>query len=222
MAFDDCYAVLGVPRDANRSQVRRAYRNLCYQFDPDRGDEASSTTAAMFRDVTEAFDTLCDAGARADHQREIAWRDVSGHAPGVRPAPLSPPRDLFDDFEDYRPSREAILRAFVDNVLDNLPKSRPVHPIRVEVAVAEPASGVIPFRVPAATACTTCEGSGRTGAFACEACDGKGVTWTTWHVDVPVTPRALPPDAASIPVSLAPIGVTSLFLDVTVRSSAPV
>jgi molecular chaperone DnaJ len=222
MAFDDCYAVLGVSRDANRSQVRRAYRNLCHQLDPDRRDETSCATAAMFRDVTEAYDTLCDAGARADHQREIAWRETTGEAPGAHAMPLSPPRELFDDFEDYRPSREAILRAFVDNVLDNLPKSRPVHPLHVEVAVAEPAAGVIPFRVPAATACTTCEGSGRTGVFACDACDGKGVTWTTWRVDVPVTPSAFPPDSASIPVSLAPIGVTTLFLDVTVRSSAPV
>jgi DnaJ-class molecular chaperone len=221
MAFDDCYAVLGVPRDANLSQVRRAYRNLCHHLDPDHGDESS---AAMFRDVIEAFDTLCDAGARADHQREIARREMAGDVPGMRPKQLSPPRDLFEDFEDYRPSREALLRAFVDNVLDRLRKSRPVHPIRVEVAIAQPApntTGVIPFKIPAAQACPMCEGSGRTGVFTCDACGGEGVRWATWRVDVPVPAAAMTP-GASIPVSLAPVGVTTLFLDVTVRSSAPI
>jgi hypothetical protein len=175
----------------------------------------------MFRDVTEAFDTLSDAGARTDHQRAIARREMAGDAPGTRPAPLTPPRGLFDDFEDYRPSREALLRAFVDNVLHRLPKSRPVRPIRVEVAIAQPdppISGVIPFRMPAARACATCEGTGRTGAFTCDACGGEGVTWATWRVDVPVPSAAMTP-GASIPVSLAPIGVTTLFLDVSVRSS---
>jgi DnaJ-class molecular chaperone len=224
MAFDDCYAVLGVPRDANLAQVRRAYRTLCHQLDPDHADESSP---AKFRDVTEAFDTLSDAGARADHQREIARREMAGDAPGSRPSQLSPPRDLFDDFEDYRPSREALLRAFVDNVLDRLPKSRPVRAIHVEVAVAPPAdsraaAGVIPFRIPAARACATCEGTGRTGVFSCDACGGEGVTWATWRVDVPVPPTAFAPHAPSIPVSLAPAGVTTLFLDVTVRSSAPI
>src|SRR3954469_13849826 len=123
MAFaDDCYAVLGVPRDANLCQVRRAYRALSHQFDPDCEDQ---TRCAIFRDVTEAFETLCDAGARADHQREIARRELAGDTLAARPRQLSPPRDLFDDFEDYRPSREELLRAFVENVLDHLPKSRP-------------------------------------------------------------------------------------------------
>jgi DnaJ-class molecular chaperone len=224
MAFDDCYAVLGVPRDASLTRIRRAYRNLCHQFDPDHGDETSSAT---FRDVTDAFDTLCDAGACADHQREITRREMTvDDAPSTRPAQVAPPRDLFDDFEDYRPSREAILRAFVDNVLDRLPKSRSVRPIHVEVSIAQPdpptTTGVIPLHVPAAEACPICEGTGRTGVFTCDACGGEGVTWTAWRVDVPVPAAALAPGGPSIPVSLAPVGVTTLFLDVTVRSLAPI
>jgi molecular chaperone DnaJ len=222
MAFDDCYAVLGVPRDANLSQVRRAYRKLCHRLDPDHGDESSS---AKFRDVTEAFDTLSDGGARADHEREIARREMAGEASGMRQTPLSSPRDMFDDFEEYRPSREALRRAFGDSALDRLPKSRPVRAIHVEVAIAQPqpdTEGVIPFRIPAARACPTCNGSGRTGVFTCDACGGEGVTWTTWRVDVPVPTSALAPNAASISVSLAPVGITTLFLDVTIRSSAPI
>jgi DnaJ-class molecular chaperone len=221
MAFDDCYAVLGIPRDANLPQVRRAYRNLCHQLDPDHGDTSSP---AMFRDVTEAFDTLCDAGACADHQREILRREMTGDVSGGRPVPLSPPRDLFDDFEDYQPSLEALKRGFVDNVLDRLPKSRPVHPIHVEVAIDQPepmVAGIIPFRVPAAKVCPMCEGSGRTGVFACDACGGEGVRWASWRVDVPVSTAAMA-RGASIPVSLAPVGVMTLFLDVHVRSSAAV
>jgi DnaJ-class molecular chaperone len=219
MAFVDCYAVLGVPRDANLSQVRRAFRALCHQLDPDHHEQPSA--AAIFRDASEAFDTLCHAGARADHDRELARRDVAGEPEPGRPY-LSAPRDLFDDFEDYRPSRETLLRAFVDNVIDRLPKSRSARPIYLDVALEKrPAdtTGVVPLRVPAPVVCNTCDGTGRTGLFTCDCCGGEGVTWATWRVDVPVPADAMM-FGTSIPVSLAPIGVKTLFLDVIVRSSA--
>jgi molecular chaperone DnaJ len=218
MPLVDCYAVLGVPRAANLCQVRRAYRTLCHQFDPDRDDE---TRPAVFRDVTEAFDTLRDAGARADHERELTHRDVAGRT-APRPRHLSAPRDLFDDFEDYRPSRDEILRVFVDNLLDRLPKSRAVRPVHVDVALDEiptDAGGVVPLRVPAPSVCEACEGTGRAGFFACDSCGGEGVSWSTLRVDVPVPAGAIG-GGTGIPVSLQPVGVTTLFLNVTVRAPA--
>src|SRR5690349_17681779 len=116
----DCYAVLNVPRDASRSRIRRACRNLLHQHDPDRDNAADR---AVFCEVTNAFDTLSDAGARADHDRQLAWRDATGTRDASRPRALSPPRDLFGEDWDYRPSREAILRAFLDSSIGHLPKS---------------------------------------------------------------------------------------------------
>jgi molecular chaperone DnaJ len=213
----DCYVVLGVPRDASLSQIRRAYRELTHQYDPDRDDGAS---AAAFDDVSDSYGTLTDVGARLDHDRELAVADARDAEAQSRARDLSPPRDLFDDFEDYRPSREEVLRTFVDNFLGRLPKSRTVRPVNVDVALTADEAGeggVVPFRVPAATACAVCDGTGRTGFFACDACDGAGVTWSLARVDAAVPRRAGP--GTSVPVSLEPIGVSTLYLNVTVRAA---
>jgi DnaJ-class molecular chaperone len=79
--------------------------------------------------------------------------------------------------------------------------------------------GVVPFRVPAAQACGTCAGSGRAGFFHCDACDGNGVTWSLAAVDV-VIPRNAP-SGLTIPVSLKPAGLSTLYLNVTVRTASP-
>ncbi len=52
-AFVDPYAVLGVPRDANRAAIRRAYRTKARRAHPDGGGSAE-----YFEQVKAAYDTL--------------------------------------------------------------------------------------------------------------------------------------------------------------------
>jgi DnaJ domain len=64
----DCYAVLGVPRDATLRQVKAAYRKLAKRHHPDAcpGDPGA---AARFRDITDAYNILSDPVLRQVYDR---------------------------------------------------------------------------------------------------------------------------------------------------------
>jgi len=68
----DLYEVLGVPRSANKAEVKKAYFKLAKQYHPDtnKGDD---TAAEKFKEATAAYETLSD-----DKQRQMY--DQFGHA----------------------------------------------------------------------------------------------------------------------------------------------
>lgn len=64
----DYYEVLGVNKDAEEGEIKKAYRKLARQYHPDvnPGDEKS---AEKFKEVTEAYEVLSDANKRANYDR---------------------------------------------------------------------------------------------------------------------------------------------------------
>jgi DnaJ domain len=82
----DCYAVLGVPRDATLRQIKAAYRKLAKRHHPDAcpGDLEA---AARFRDITDAYTILSDPVLRQVYDRNhppAPGTDIT--APGESPA----------------------------------------------------------------------------------------------------------------------------------------
>lgn len=63
MKFKDYYAALGVARDADLEQIKKAYRKLARQHHPDMSKAAGAE--ARFKDVAEAYATLKDPEKRA-------------------------------------------------------------------------------------------------------------------------------------------------------------
>ena len=63
MKYKDYYAALGVPRDADAEQIKKAYRKLARQHHPDVSK--SPGTEARFKEVGEAYATLKDPEKRA-------------------------------------------------------------------------------------------------------------------------------------------------------------
>jgi len=62
----DPYIVLGVPRQASREQIARAYRRAARVSHPDSGDAGS---AERFQAVSDAYDVLRDPRRRAVYDR---------------------------------------------------------------------------------------------------------------------------------------------------------
>lgn len=83
--FQDYYEVLGVPREADADQIKKAYRRQALQWHPDRhrGDDRESAEA-RFRQVSEAYEVLSDPDKRARYDRFGAnWK----HGQDFRPPP---------------------------------------------------------------------------------------------------------------------------------------
>jgi curved DNA-binding protein len=79
MKYKDYYAALGVPRDADTEQIKKAYRKLARQYHPDVSKSAG--TEAKFKEIGEAYATLKDAEKRA------AYDDLGKRSAGEDFAP---------------------------------------------------------------------------------------------------------------------------------------
>merc|ERR1712059_193733 len=62
---DSCYDVLGVTRDATRSDISKAYRKLARKLHPDVSKEKNAEE--KFRLLATAYETLKDEEARKDY-----------------------------------------------------------------------------------------------------------------------------------------------------------
>jgi DnaJ-class molecular chaperone len=58
----DYYSILGVPKGASESDIKKAYRSLAMKHHPDRGGDQSK-----FQQIQEAYATLSDTGKRQQY-----------------------------------------------------------------------------------------------------------------------------------------------------------
>lgn len=75
METKDYYATLGVSRDADEKEIKRAFRRLARECHPDvNPDDAGAEE--RFKDANEAYEVLSDADKRAKYDRfGAAWKD---------------------------------------------------------------------------------------------------------------------------------------------------
>lgn len=60
----DFYKILGVPRNASRDDIKKAYRKLAHQYHPDKGGNE-----AKFKEINEAYQILGDEKKRAQYDQ---------------------------------------------------------------------------------------------------------------------------------------------------------
>jgi molecular chaperone DnaJ len=56
----DYYELLGVNRNANEDEIKKAYRKLALKYHPDR-NPSDKHAEANFKDVSEAYQVLSDS-----------------------------------------------------------------------------------------------------------------------------------------------------------------
>jgi molecular chaperone DnaJ len=64
----DYYQLLGVPRDASPTAIRRAFQKLARRFAPDRAEDA-------YAELQAAYETLSDAERRRRYDDELGGRE---------------------------------------------------------------------------------------------------------------------------------------------------
>jgi molecular chaperone DnaJ len=164
---NDYYAVLGVRRDADADEIKKAYRRLARELHPDVNPDPQ--TQERFKEITQAYEVLSDPGKRqmydmgADPFAQAGAGGPGGFAAGF---PFS---DIMDAF-------------FGAGAGPRGPRSRARRgrnaTIRVELDLSECAFGTTrDLVVDTAVVCPTCSGEGTapgTHPETCDVCAGRG------------------------------------------------
>lgn len=170
MSKRDYYEVLGVSKNTEDKDIKKAYRRVAMKYHPDRNPDDPDADH-KFKEATEAYDILMDAEKRAAYDR-------FGHA-GVDPSMGGGGgfgggggnfSDIFGDvFGDIfggggrgrgGPQRGSDLRYTLDITLEDAVKGTTVE-----------------IRVPSLSACEKCDGSGAkkgSSPVTCGTCGGVG------------------------------------------------
>ncbi|MEW6055989.1 MAG: DnaJ domain-containing protein [Bdellovibrionota bacterium] len=91
----DYYDVLGVPRDAGKSEIRAAYRSLSKKYHPDRNPDPAAEE--RFKEIAEAHRILSDDEFRKQYDRVSAY----GGAPGLSSRKSSAFTGTLEEFEEF-------------------------------------------------------------------------------------------------------------------------
>ena len=187
----DYYETLGVNRDANDEEIRRAFRRKAMEFHPDRNKTAGAED--KFKEINEAYQVLSDDEKRSRYDR-FGHAGVNGG--GERPFdgfdPFGGFGDIFDTFfggsartaNQPRAGEDIAQRVHLTFEEAVFGCERDLEINRVEPCQTCSGAGNEPG-TPIST-CSTCSGSGQVrraqrsvfGQFAvstpCSACNGTG------------------------------------------------
>ena len=170
----DLYVILGVERSASGSELKRAYRRLARKYHPDI-NPGDRETEAVFRRVSEAYETLIDPERRQDYDHHglsaarpaeggIAFEgfDFSGASAGE---PASSFGDLFAEViaeSGRRRPQEAStvdLHATLQVTFEQAMRGG-THEVTVTRVAACDACGGVGARRVAESRCASCGGAG--------------------------------------------------------------
>lgn len=82
MAKRDYYEVLGVPKSADASAIKKAYRKLAIKYHPDKNPD-NKEAEEKFKEAAEAYEILSDDQKKARYDR-FGHAGVNGNAGGFR------------------------------------------------------------------------------------------------------------------------------------------
>jgi curved DNA-binding protein CbpA len=69
---EDLYRILGVPRNADESEIRSAHRALAKKYHPDAG---TGSSGERFRSIQDAYDVLSDPHRRAEYDSSLGRQE---------------------------------------------------------------------------------------------------------------------------------------------------
>ncbi|HXX58582.1 MAG TPA: molecular chaperone DnaJ, partial [Thermodesulfovibrionales bacterium] len=163
----DYYELLGVPRNADAAEIKKAFRGLALKHHPDRNPD-SKESEEKFKEINEAYSVLSDPDKRAHYDR---YGTAEGMGAGFGAFTGAGFSDIFGDiFGDFfgtftgqrraRPTRGNDLRYDLDITLE------------------ESAFGIEKnIEIPRWERCEACSGSGSApgkGPITCSHCNGSG------------------------------------------------
>ena len=175
------YDILGVKKNADADEIKKAYRKLARQYHPD-ANQGDKEAEERFKQVQNAYDALSDPEKRKAYDR---FGSTNGRGPAAGPGGVNV------DFGDFDWSGD--LGDILGGIFGNLggaargargrARSQPVRGADVETEVRlsfedslRGAQAKVPVEL--TVACSQCGGTGAepgTAPVICPECNGRGV-----------------------------------------------
>ena len=180
----DYYAALGVSKDADSGEIKKAYRKLARDLHPDTNPGGE----AKFKEVSEAYDVLSDATKRREYDEARTLFGSGGYRPGSYAGGGVPGFDLGDLFARAGGQTGGIGDVFGGlfgggrggTTAGRAPRRGTDVEADVTLSFLDALRGAtVPLRLTTTGPCTTCGGSGAapgTSPKTCATCQGAGVT----------------------------------------------
>jgi molecular chaperone DnaJ len=174
----DYYEVLGVPKNADAEEIKKAYRRIALKYHPDKnpGDKEAEE---IFKEAAEAYEVLSDKEKRAQY-------DKYGHAGvGSGASHFGSVEDIFSAFGDIFGGRggsifEQIFEGFAGGPRgQRAQRGRGAHlKVDLEITLQDVADGVKKtITIQRSETCDDCRGTGAqagTSPKRCGQCGGRG------------------------------------------------
>lgn len=199
MTTKDFYSILGVEKNADKQELKKAYRKLAIKYHPDK-NSGNLEAEEKFKEISEAYDVLSDDGKRAEYDNPSPFGGGNPFAAGG-----FNPFDIFSNINKRRQDPNApqqgrtvvletpvafgkLLLGGEEDVVLNYEDICPVCNGRggesFEVCSVCKGSGMIVRRnnsegvqMSTAAPCTACRGTGRRVVNECTACNGTGIKY---------------------------------------------
>jgi DnaJ-class molecular chaperone len=200
MQFQDYYAVLGVKRDADEKEIKRAYREMARKYHPDvnSGPDAEE----RFKTINEAHQVLSDPEKRARYDRFGADWERYQAADGASQADFSQwfsgqaggnPNVRFE----YRTSGGEGFSDFFETLFGatgrsgrsarRVPRRGDDHEYPIEVTLTDAFTGTArSFELQVPEPCPECGGAGMVRGDICYSCDASGVVSRRSRIEVAI------------------------------------
>lgn len=169
----DAYELLGVPRDADDTQIKKAFRRLARELHPDVNKEPDAE--ARFKEVAEAYEILSDSERRATYDR-YGYDGLKGG--GYQPTDFGAFGGLGDILDAFFGGGGAGGGGFFGGGGSRGPQQGGDVGAQVEITLTDVRNGTqaeVGYEV--VQRCETCHGNGAepgTPIRTCERCGGQG------------------------------------------------
>lgn len=162
----DYYEVLGVRRDADDDEIKKAFRRRARELHPDVNPE-DPDAEARFKEAAEAYEVLSNPETRQTYDR-FGHEGLSGRAGGTN----------FNDFASFQDLFDAVFGGDMFGRGQAAPGQGEDLGMQVEVSFVESATGIErELEFDGIDACAECEGRGYpadTEIDPCVTCAGQG------------------------------------------------